>query len=148
MDASGYAQGQYYLNCVNMDKWHPVGFTSKSLSDTERNYEIHDKELLSVHLRSGRMEAHLEGTQNTIGSKMTTVTSNTSRHPKIWTAGKHAGPCFWLHSTYPPSRGQDDTPAKLEPSHNGQTIQQLRLLMQENAIKPPKPHWNQQMRHW
>jgi len=30
------------------DKWHPVGFTSKSLSDAKRNYEIHNKELLSV----------------------------------------------------------------------------------------------------
>jgi len=30
------------------DKWHPVGFYSKGLSEVERNYPIHDKELLSV----------------------------------------------------------------------------------------------------
>jgi len=29
-------------------KWRPVTFISKSLSDTEQNYEIHDKEMLAV----------------------------------------------------------------------------------------------------
>ena len=29
-------------------KWRLVAFISKSLSDTERNYEIHDKEMLAV----------------------------------------------------------------------------------------------------
>jgi len=29
-------------------KWRPVAFISKSLSDTEQNYEIHNKEMLAV----------------------------------------------------------------------------------------------------
>ena len=29
-------------------KWRPVAFISKSLSNTERNYEIHDQEMLAV----------------------------------------------------------------------------------------------------
>jgi len=29
-------------------KWHPVAFYSKSLSSVERNYEIHDKEIVTV----------------------------------------------------------------------------------------------------
>ena len=29
-------------------KWRPVAFLSKSLNETERNYEIHDKEMLAV----------------------------------------------------------------------------------------------------
>jgi len=29
-------------------KWRPVAFISKSLSKTEQNYEIHDKEMLAV----------------------------------------------------------------------------------------------------
>ena len=29
-------------------KWHPVAFLSKSLSLVERNYEIHDKEMLEI----------------------------------------------------------------------------------------------------
>jgi len=30
------------------EKWRPVTFILKSLSDTEQNYEIHDKEMLAV----------------------------------------------------------------------------------------------------
>jgi len=30
------------------DKWHPVAYYSKSLNAVERNYEIHDKEMLAV----------------------------------------------------------------------------------------------------
>ena len=30
------------------EKWRPVTFISKSLSDTERNYEIHNKKMLAV----------------------------------------------------------------------------------------------------
>jgi hypothetical protein len=29
-------------------KWHPVAFLSKSLSAVERNYDIHDKEMLAI----------------------------------------------------------------------------------------------------
>jgi len=30
------------------EKWHPVTFYSKSLSPVEWNYEIHDKEMLTI----------------------------------------------------------------------------------------------------
>jgi hypothetical protein len=30
------------------DKWHPITYYSKSLSAVERNYEIHDKEMLAI----------------------------------------------------------------------------------------------------
>ena len=33
------------MKCLD-EKWRPVAFISKSLSDTERNYEIHNKEIL------------------------------------------------------------------------------------------------------
>jgi len=29
-------------------RWRPVAFLSKSLNETERNYEIHDKEMLVI----------------------------------------------------------------------------------------------------
>ena len=30
------------------EKWRPVVFLSKSLNETKRNYEIHDKEMLAI----------------------------------------------------------------------------------------------------
>ena len=41
--------------------WRPVAFISKSLSDTERNYKIHNKEILAV-VRCLEVQRHfLEG---------------------------------------------------------------------------------------
>ena len=37
----------YSMECED-GKWRPVVFLSKSLNETERNYEIHDKEILVV----------------------------------------------------------------------------------------------------
>jgi len=47
-NASNYATGEVLLMKCSDEKWRPVAFISKSLSDTERNYEIHDKEMLAV----------------------------------------------------------------------------------------------------
>ena len=47
-DTSNYTtRGVLSMKCSD-EKWRPVAFISKSLSDTERNYEIHDKEMLVV----------------------------------------------------------------------------------------------------
>jgi len=63
MDASRYAMGEALSQLCKEDKWHPVGFTSKSLSHAERNCEIHDKRASISYLKPGRVEAHLGGTQ-------------------------------------------------------------------------------------
>src|SRR5882724_3354275 len=47
-DASGYATGVVLSQLCDDGKWHPVGFTSKGLDAAERNYEVHDKAILSV----------------------------------------------------------------------------------------------------
>jgi len=47
-DASNYATGGVLSMKCSDEKWRLVAFISKSLSDTERNYEIHDKEMLVV----------------------------------------------------------------------------------------------------
>ena len=47
-DASNYATGGVLLMKCSDDLWRPVTFISKSLSDIERNYKIHDKEMLAV----------------------------------------------------------------------------------------------------
>ena len=48
VDVSNYTTGQVlsikYLNKL----WKPVTFISESLSDTERNYKIHNKEMLVI----------------------------------------------------------------------------------------------------
>jgi len=56
------------------EKWHPVAFYSKSLSPVERNYEIHDKEMLAIICVLEEWRHFLEG----------------ARHPvKIWTDHKN-----------------------------------------------------------
>jgi hypothetical protein len=48
-DSSDYATGAVLSQKSSDDeKWHPVAFLSKSLSPVERNYEIHDKEMLAI----------------------------------------------------------------------------------------------------
>ena len=47
-DVLNYATGGV-LSMKRSDRlWRPVAFISKSLSDTERNYKIHNKEMLVI----------------------------------------------------------------------------------------------------
>ena len=45
-------------------KWHPIAFLSKSLSPVERNYEIHDKEMLAIVWALEEWRHFLEGTKH------------------------------------------------------------------------------------
>jgi hypothetical protein len=48
-DSSDYATGAVLSQQADSDrKWHPIAFYSKSLNAMERNYEIHDKEMLAI----------------------------------------------------------------------------------------------------
>ena len=48
VDASDYATGGVLsMECEN-GRWRPVVFLFKSLNKIERNYEIHDKEMLAI----------------------------------------------------------------------------------------------------
>ena len=39
----------YLIECEDEDgRWRPVAYLLKSLNETERNYEIHDKKMLAV----------------------------------------------------------------------------------------------------
>ena len=63
-DASDYATGGVLSVKGEDGKWRPVAFISKSLNDTERNYEIHNKEMLAI-IRCLKAWRHfLEGTRN------------------------------------------------------------------------------------
>jgi len=47
-DASNYATGGVLSMKCSDEMWRPIAFISKSLSDMERNYKIHNKEMLAV----------------------------------------------------------------------------------------------------
>ena len=48
VDASDYAIGGVLSMECRDGLWRPVAFLSKSLNETKRNYEIHDKEMLAI----------------------------------------------------------------------------------------------------
>ena len=48
------------------EKWHLVAFYSKSLSPVERNYKIHDKEMLAIIRALEEWRHFLEGAQHPV----------------------------------------------------------------------------------
>jgi len=48
VDASNYATGGVLSMKCSGNRWRSVAFISKSLSNTEQNYEIYDKEMLVI----------------------------------------------------------------------------------------------------
>jgi len=48
VDASDYMTGEVLSMKCNDGKWRPVAYLSKLLNEIERNYEIHNKEMLVV----------------------------------------------------------------------------------------------------
>ena len=74
-DSSDFASGAILSQQLpGEEKWHPVAFYSKSLSPVERNYEIHDKEMLAIIRALEEWRHFLEG----------------ARHPvEIWTDHKN-----------------------------------------------------------
>jgi len=48
MNASDYMMGRVLSMECEDGLWRPVVFLSKLLNKTERNYEIHDKEMLVI----------------------------------------------------------------------------------------------------
>ena len=61
-DASDGVVGGVLSQQVN-DNWHPIAYFSKTMSPPERNYEIHDKEMLAVIRALEEWRAELEGLQ-------------------------------------------------------------------------------------
>ena len=63
VDASDYVTGEVLLMECEDKLWRPVMFLSISLNEMERNYEIHDKEILAI-IRGLEAWRHLlEGAQ-------------------------------------------------------------------------------------
>ena len=59
-DASNYATGAI-LSQQHNENWHLVAFQSKSFNETERNYEIHNKELAAIIRALEEWRHYLEG---------------------------------------------------------------------------------------
>ena len=47
-DTSDFAIGGVLSMKCKDEKWRPVAYISKSLNEAERNYKIHDKEMLAI----------------------------------------------------------------------------------------------------
>jgi len=61
VDVLDYAtRGVLSMKCED-GLWRPVAFLSKLLNETERNYEIHDKEMLAIIRRLENWRHLLEG---------------------------------------------------------------------------------------
>jgi len=61
-DSSDFTTGAVLSQQSSTDgKWHPIAFYSKSLSSVERNYEIHDKEMLAIIRALEEWRHFLEG---------------------------------------------------------------------------------------
>ena len=48
VDASGYATGGVLSQKLDDGLWHPIAYRSESMTETERNYEIYDREMLAI----------------------------------------------------------------------------------------------------
>jgi len=48
IDISDYTTGRVLLMKCKDRQWRPVAYLSKSLNKIERNYKIHDKEMLAI----------------------------------------------------------------------------------------------------
>ncbi|KAJ3500604.1 hypothetical protein NLJ89_g9719 [Agrocybe chaxingu] len=64
-DSSGFATGAV-LSQLQDGNWRPVAFSSKSLNDVERNYEIHDRELLSIMRALTDWRHYLHGSRDPV----------------------------------------------------------------------------------
>ena len=63
-DASDYATGSILEQEDTLGRSHPVAYFSKSLQPAERNYEIHDKELLAIIHSLKHFRHYLQGNKH------------------------------------------------------------------------------------
>ncbi len=64
-DASDFAIGSV-LSQPHDGRWHPVAFFSRKMDSAERNYEIHDKEMLAIVCSFKEWRRYLEGAAHQI----------------------------------------------------------------------------------
>ena len=83
-DSSDFATGAVSSQPNSDDnKWHSVAFLSKSLSPVERNYEIHDKEMLAI-VRALEEWRHLVAIPRKTLNNSETNAQSTSPNPLLF----------------------------------------------------------------
>ena len=60
-NSSNYAVGAVLSKKKNQEKWHPITYFSKSLNQTQHNYEIYDKKMLAIILALKEWRHYLIG---------------------------------------------------------------------------------------
>src|SRR5580765_4154280 len=60
-DSSNFATGAILSQRQDDGRMHPIAYLSKSLTEVERNYDIHDKEMLSIMRSLEEWRHFLEG---------------------------------------------------------------------------------------
>ena len=65
MDASKYATGAVLTQLDSNGDRHPISFISKTLSSTERNYEIYDQKLLAIIRALEEWHHYIQGSAHT-----------------------------------------------------------------------------------
>ena len=61
LDASEYATGAVLSMLQDDGKWHPCTYLSKGFNDMERNYDVHDKEMMGIMHALEAWQHYLEG---------------------------------------------------------------------------------------
>jgi hypothetical protein len=93
-DSSGITTGVVLLQqSVDNNAWHPVAFLSKALNPVERNYEIHDTEMLAIIQGLEEWRHYLEGARHPV--EIWTDHKNLEYFRVAQKSNRHAG-----HSTY------------------------------------------------
>jgi len=65
-DTSDFATGALLSMICEDEKWHLCAFISKGLNDIERNYDVHDKEMLGIIQVLEMWRHYLEGAKHDI----------------------------------------------------------------------------------
>ena len=64
-DALKYASGAVLTQQDNNSDRHPMAFLSKTFSETERNYELYDRELLAIIWALEEWRHYIQGSRHT-----------------------------------------------------------------------------------
>jgi hypothetical protein len=101
-DGSGFATGTVLSQLLSEDnKWHPVAFLSKSLNEVERNYQIHDTEMLAIIRALEEWRHYLEGAKHSIEILTNHKNLEYFRVTQVSTGNKHDSLCIFCDSTSP-----------------------------------------------